>query len=348
VDTPIVQSLYLTGGRQKSRSAEEWHAYELAIILRVELSTGKIASVMEYTSPPEVCPDSEPSLMFKGATLSKDRLYVATNTEILIYTIPDFQQAGYLSHPYFNDVHHVCPTPSGALLVASTGLDMVLEVTLDGTILREWPVLQQDPWERFSRDVDYRKVETTKPHASHPNFVIHDGEQIWVSRFKQHDTICLTRPDRQVQFAGAPHDGVLWCGHMYFTTINGFVYVVDPKDGRIDACVDLNEIDERGAALGWARGIHPIDEERCWVGFSRLRPTKFAENLSWIKSGFKRKLLPTRIALYNLRTKKMLEEIDVEPFGLNAVYSIVPEPPRTGVEMSSSRLESVSAVGSGH
>jgi hypothetical protein len=194
------QVLYLTGGRQKSRSLDEWHAYERAVILRVAPDQSEVTCPVEYVSPPEVCPDADPSFIFKAPSLHGDRLFVPTNTEILIYEVPALRRAGYLSLPCFNDVHHVCVSPAGNLLVVSTGLDIVMEMTQDGRILREWSALGGNTWERFSRETDYRKVETTKPHASHPNHVWHDGEEIWVSRFKQRDAICLTRPGRRIEF----------------------------------------------------------------------------------------------------------------------------------------------------
>ena len=226
-------------------------------------------------------------------------------------------------------MHFVRPAANGNLLVVSTGLDMVLEVTPDGTIVREWSVLGTDPWERFSRQTDYRKVETTKPHASHPNYVIPIGDDLWVSRAKQQDVFCLTQAGRRVEFCAFPHDGVRGHGGVYFTTVNGFVYVLDDKTMAVKQVVDLNAIDTRGVNLGWARGIFPVDENLCWVGFSKLRPTKLKENLSWVKHRFKQVHLPTRVALYDFAQQKLLREIVVDSYGMNAIFSILPETPRT-------------------
>ena len=320
------QPLYLTGGRQKPRELDEWRAYDLAVILRLDQQTGCLSTVVEYTSPAETCPDTDPAINFKAASIHEDLMYVSTNTEVLVYKLPSFERAGYLSLPWFNDVHHVCRSSKGNLFVVSTGLDMVGEVTMSGTTVREWAVLGGDTWDKFSRDTDYRKVPTTKPHASHPNYVIETGSDVWVSRANQKDVACLTQPERKVDFRGFPHDGVRSDGKLYFTTVNGFIHVVDERTMTLAETFDLNTMDDRKAALGWMRGILPVGEDLCWVGFTRLRPTKFKDNLSWVKHGFKQFYLPTRVALYDLGRKALVREIDLEPYGLNAVFSILPEP----------------------
>ena len=75
------------------------------------------------------------------------------------------------------------PGADGTVLVADTGLDLVVEVSLQGEVLREWSVLEDDTWQRFSRAIDYRKVPETKPHKSHPNHVFRLGDEITKSRF---------------------------------------------------------------------------------------------------------------------------------------------------------------------
>ncbi len=318
-------SLYLTGGRQKSRTVDEWHAYEKCVILRMD-AAGCISTAVEYASPPDACPDTEPSMNFKAASIHGDRMYVPTNTEILIYEVPAFRQVGYMSLPWFNDVHHVCVARNGNLLVASTGLDMVAEVTPAGEIVREWAVLGGNTWDKFSRQTDYRKVSTTKPHASHPNFIIEVGDDLWVSRAHQKDAVCLTDPARRIEFRGFPHDGVRRDGRLYFTTVNGWVHVVDESTMTLVDSFDLNQIGNREVALGWMRSILPVSDGLCWIGFTRLRPTKLQENLSWVKHGFKQFYLPTRIALYDLPGQKLLREVDIEPYGIHAIFSILPEP----------------------
>ena len=44
------------------------------------------------------------------------------------------------------------------LLVAVTGFDMVVEIEPDGTVLNEWNVLGQDPYQRVSLEVEAKKL----------------------------------------------------------------------------------------------------------------------------------------------------------------------------------------------
>lgn len=315
--------LYLTGGRQRPHKSDDWNAYDLAVVLRVDES-GNITKALEYTSPPEACPADETSINFKSATIHNDQLYITTNTEIMIYRLPSFERVGYLSLPWFNDVHYMCPGRTGNLFVVSTGLDMLGEITPEGKMVREWSSIGGDIWERFSRETDYRKVATTKPHQSHPNYVIETGDDVWVTRLKQEDVHCLTQPERSVKFAGYPHDGVRWNGKLCFTTVNGYVHVLDEKTMTLEQTYNVNEINSENVALGWMRGILPVGEHQFWLGFTRLRTTKFRDNVSWLKHGLKHFYLPTRIALIDLQKKTVLREINLEPHGINAVFSILP------------------------
>jgi hypothetical protein len=201
----------------------------------------------------------------------------------------------YISLPIFNDLHHVYPTPQGTLLVAITGLDIVAEVSLDGQFLRHWDVMGADTWSIHSRDTDFRKVPTTKPHRAHCNHVFQLGDEIWATRFHQRDAISLQDPARRIEIAiQRPHEGFLFNGSLYFTT---------------------------GEPLGFCRGLLPLDERFAWVGFTRVRPTKFRENLSWVRH-------PTRnhrnshVALYDLQSGTCLEEMETEPHGIGVVSNV--------------------------
>lgn len=318
--------LYLTGGRQRPRKTDDWNAYDRALVLRLDESSGDITTALEYISPPEVCPPAETSINFKSAVISDDRLYITTNTEAMIYSLPSLYRLGYLSLPWFNDVHYMCPSSGGNLFVVSTGLDMVAEVTLEGKTVREWSSLGGNIWEKFSRETDYRRVATTKPHASHPNFVFESGNDVWTTRLRQKDVFCLTEPGRRIEFCGQPHDGVRRNGKLYFTTVNGFIHIVDEKSMTLEKTFNVNEFGDQDVALGWMRGILPLDDELCWLGFTRLRPTKLRDNLSWVKHGFKQFYLPTRIALYDLQRKALLRDVDLEPYGIHAIFSILSYP----------------------
>jgi hypothetical protein len=325
----MTSTLYVVGGEQRaprgiSAGIADWYRFKRALILAVDVESGSVRLAAEHVSPADVCAPDEPAILFKSSSIRGDRLYACTQTEILVYKIPEFSLVGYLSLPFFNDLHHVLPTDEGTLLVAISGLDMVVELTLDGTVLHEWSAIDADPWERFSRTVDYRRIPTTKPHQAHPNHLFCLDGQPWATRFEQRDAICLTAPDRRIDIAiERPHDGVLKDGALYFTTVDGRIVIADPQELRVR---DVKEVhaDRRDEILGWCRGIF-VEDDAAWLGFSRIRPTKSRENVGWVLRGF-RKDLGTRIAHYDLKTMACLKQINLEDAGLGAVFSILPAP----------------------
>src|SRR5947209_2255739 len=136
--------IYVVGGHVRQtmfRKLEEWQSCDKALIIQLDPTTGHSRIRAEYVSPPELCPDDNPAILFKSAYLDGNKLYACTSTEVLVYSVPDFKQLSHISLPCFNDLHHVCPTERGTLAVAVTGLDMVVETTMAGELVREWNVL---------------------------------------------------------------------------------------------------------------------------------------------------------------------------------------------------------------
>lgn len=324
-----MNELYVIGGQQRAARSllaanQDWNGYQKGIILRVDPQSGSAEISADYVSPPEVIAAEDPAITFQASTIVDNKLYTCTQTEVMIYQLPTFERLAYISLPCFNDVHHVRPTPEGNLLVANAGLEMVLEMTTTGEILREWNVLGEDPWGRFSRDIDYRPLNT-KPHRSHPNYLFYLNDEIWVTRFHQGDALCLTQPDKRIQISNKRiHDGVVYNNRIYFTTVDGTVVVANPDTMQVEKVFDLNSMSADGTLLGWCRSLL-IEDGQMWVGFSRIRPTKLRENVSWLARGFKRDL-PTHVACYDTNTERLVKEIDLEAAGLGAVYSIFAAP----------------------
>jgi hypothetical protein len=325
-----MDSFYVAGGRLRStvfRKLEEWQSCEQALLIELDPAKNHSRACVEYISPPEVCPPELPAVLFKSATLQGNRLYTCTSTEVLVYELPSFRLQHYISLPCFNDLHHVCPTHEGTLLVAVTGLDMVAEITTAGNLVREWSVLGEDPWARFSRQTDYRRVATTKPHRSHPNHVFELDQEVWVTRLQQRDAICLTSPRLRIDIAvQRPHDGYIAGDRIYFTTVDGHVVIANRKTLQVEETIDLNQMSgQSGQVLGWCRGVLPLDQHRLWVGFTRVRPTRFVENVAWIR-GYSQRRRPSHIALYDLERKTCEQEIELEPHGIGVIFSLLPVP----------------------
>jgi hypothetical protein len=320
-------NLYVVGGKQRaarplSAGNQDWNGYEKGLVVELDPLTGATSTRNEYAAPPQECTSADGAVLYQAGSMQDGKLYLCTQTEVIVYALPGFVQLSHISLPCFNDLHHVCPTPEGNLLVANAGLEMVLEVTPRGEICRVWNVLGEDPWQRFSRSLDYRGL-STKPHRAHPNYIFYMDDQVWVTRFHQGDAISLADPSLRIPLSAERiHDGVYYAGYVYFTSVNGRIIVANPRTLRVEETIDLNAMHPAGMLLGWCRSIL-LDGDKIWVGFSRIRPTKFRENVAFVMRGFKR-VLPTHLACYDLKRRRCLAEIDLEPAGLSAIYSIFP------------------------
>jgi hypothetical protein len=322
-----MNKIYVGGGQFRSsvfQKLEEWESCKRAIVAEIDPVTKTSRNCVEYESPKEAAADELPAILFKTPTLRDNKLYTCTSTEVLVYDLPSFRLTNYISLPIFNDLHHVYPTPQGTLLIAITGLDIVAEVSLDGKLLRQWDVLGQDTWSIYSKDIDYRKVPTTKPHRAHGNHVFQLGDEIWVTRCHQRDAISLQDPGRRIDIGAktSVHEGLLFNGSLYFTAVDGHIILVNPQTLQVERVYDLNKMSGPGEeSLGYCRGVLLVDERFVWVGFSRLRPTKFRQNLNWVRHP-KRNHRPSHLALYDLQSGTCLQEIETEPHGIGVVFSI--------------------------
>jgi hypothetical protein len=324
-----LSSLYVVGGRQRSLRPVrahfgDWYEYESGVLLHIDTRSGVARQVVEYQTPAAECPPEDPAVLFKSGTLANGNLYLTTQTEVLIYRVPSFELATRISLSSFNDVHHVRPTPEGNLLVAITGLDMVAEITHGGEVIREWNAWQPGTpvWgDRFSRDTDYRLIPSTKPHLAHPNHVFHIGDEPWATRFQQKDAISLLDPSRRIDIGlERIHDGIVYGDRVMFTTVDGKVAIADTHSLAVTEVIDLRDMHDKSLLLGWCRGLL-LDGDRLWVGFSRMRPTRFRENVAFLKNGF-RHYLGTHVACYDLSERRCVAQIDTEAAGLNAVFGV--------------------------
>jgi hypothetical protein len=325
----VNEQLWVFGGEQRGvpHFTREWRLFKQALVVKVD--NGQACPVLRYESPPEHRSDDEYSIVFKAGTIEGDRAYLCTQTEILVCDFPSFAIRQVISYPCFNDLHHVTVVPDGRLFVAVTGLDAVAEIAPDGALLRLCSVAGGCVWDRFSKDIDYRKVATTKPHQAHPNFVFFLHGRPWVTRFQQRDAIPLDG-DRDSPFTHIDdegiHDGHVTDDAVYFTSVNGHIIVFDRRSGA-RTVLDLNAVrhPHPDRPLGWCRGLLP-SRDHLWVGFTRIRYTALRTNVDWVRRGFRKieRQAPcvTRLARYERSTLALVEEIELESAGMNAIFSI--------------------------
>ena len=323
--------LLITGGEQRSRrglgaGTRRWYRYRRAHLIGVDLAADggpATTTLLSYESPPEVTADEDPAVLFKQGHRADGQLLLTTPTEVLLLEYPTLRRSGYVSLPSFHDVHHVRPTARGTLLVVNTGLDQLIEVTTTGEVVARHHVVTDDPWGgRFSPEADYRRHASTKPYQAHPNHVFLIGDETWVTRFELKDAVSIDDRSRRIDIGvERVHDGLVVGDHVYFTAVDGHVVIADTASLQVVEVIDLNAISDDGI-LGWCRGIHVVGDE-AWVGFSRLRPTAFRENVAWVREGFRRSL-GTHIARYDLRRRVLCERVPLEDSTpLNAVFSIM-------------------------
>ena len=74
----INRNIYIVGGQHKKDAyrKKEWHQSEKAVVVKVNMETGEVNLYLEYSSPPEVCPPDDPSVLFKAGTVKDDKFYL--------------------------------------------------------------------------------------------------------------------------------------------------------------------------------------------------------------------------------------------------------------------------------
>jgi hypothetical protein len=320
----------LLGGKQKKSNPNdfiEWKGFQRAIALELDLTSLVINQAFEHISPKENRVESEDaSILFKCGHVTDDKLLTCTQTELLVYGKSDYSLKKCISLPSFNDVHHVYERKNGNYAIVSTGLDSLIECDQDGNIVSETPVGDFKIWQKFNRDSDYRKVLTTKPHAHHPNFCFEYKDDLWVTRFIDRDAINLRNRKTLSIDIGGPHDGEVVGDYVYFTTVNGYVVRIHIPTRR-KKIYDLNKLNVSERLLGWCRSLQILEENKFVVGFSRVRNTKYKDYLQWLKRRLKSDAYPgchpTRIAVYNFENFNFELDLNLEEYGMNAIFSIL-------------------------
>lgn len=297
---------------------------EKGALILLDFETGETLRTFEYiTPPPYFSPRND--MQLTAGSICNDHFIVPTDTEILFINLRTFKLDKCITLPSFNDLHYAT-VYNNNIYVANTGLDMIQVLDFDGNTIEELNAVDEPTWNRFSKDTDYRKVESTKPHKAHCNFVFFtpNGNR-WITRLLQKDAICIDDPSKVIDLNvshGGPHDGRVIGDYIYFTITDGYIVVVNANTFIREYVLDLAAIHSKMSfgrpILGWCRGIE-VNETNLFVGFTKLRKSKSREYIRWIKHVGNS--MESRIAQYSLSEKKLIKEVELN-YRAASIYSI--------------------------
>lgn len=332
--------ILITGGVLRPNGFElgEGKYYGCAKLLRLDTVSGAIEELLRFDDGGENYPDEYPNLEFTVGDVEENGLWLPTDTEIRLYDYPRLRLCKVFSHPCFHNVHSVV-AHGDELYVTSTGLDLVVILDKgDGSIKELINVEGKPVWHRFSPDVDYRKVHSTRPHDCHPNFVFFLGEdEPWVTRCTQEDAVSIRDMRRRIDVSGirrsvSVHDGHIYQDKIYFTHVNGALAIYDKNTLALADLLDLTKLHGFGGMRGWCRGLL-FDGGICYVAFSRLRKTRRLEKIAWVKKqlGVSEALDQASILAIDLAERRILADYRIPAGMIDAIYSLLPEPAMTDV-----------------
>lgn len=326
--------LIITGGRQSNSSLsyfnKEWSNGIYGVIYEYDIKNDSLLEKVKYKTPLEFRAKENFSISFKSGSIHNNKLYITTLTEVLIYSLPEYNLEERISLKLFNDLHHVI-NHKNDLYIVVTGLDIVIRYSLSEKkvlcIYNCFPEIET--WNRFDKNKDYRKINTTKPHFSHPNHVTIQNNKLFITRYKQQDVLVYSLDgkiiDNIILNEGIPHDGCVFKNKFIYTVVNGKIIEINKNNFNEKKIFDLNKFQKDNKSLGWCRGFQKIDSNN-YVGFSRIRPTKFIENVKWLGNKLSDKVklkMPTRLVCYNKNYSRLIKEINLEDYRINWIFSIL-------------------------
>ncbi len=302
------------------------HVLKKAEIAEIDFDKKQYFPKLTYETPAEYCTDKQPSIGFTSFSVSDEYIYIGTTTEILKLNSKTYEIESILNDRLFNDVHHVKKV-NDKYYVVNTGMDALFEFDKDFNRVDIYNCLNKDPFYRFNENENLNKIASTKPHQCHPNHVFTINGEVWVTRFKQKDAICIHDFTKRIDIGlGFPHDGFVKGNLVYFTTVNGYVLAFNTKTYKKEIEIKLGgQNSNKTAVLGWCRGLY-VDEDCFYVGFTQLRTTKVTENLAWLKTMIKEKKIidkpeASRIEKYSL-DGTYLDKYELPSDGIFTIFGI--------------------------
>jgi len=328
------RKLLITGAILRDNGYElgEGKYYGKAILLSLNLNSGDVEEVLSVATGNKNTPEEYPNLEFTVGDIEDGKLWLSTDTEIRLYKYPELELLKTFSYPCFHNIHSIA-VRGEQLYATSTGLDMV--VVLDkntGEIIEQINAEYKPVWHRFSADIDYRKLYSTRPHDCHPNYIFWVDNQPWVTRCTQEDAVCLNDQSKRIDISGpekaiSVHDGVVNGDKVYFTSVDGCIVIADINSLETIETIELYNIKGYGGIRGWCRGLY-IKDDLFYIGFSRLRKTRAKGKLAWL-SRFSSHLTPSKqssILVFDIKKRLIIRDYPIPEEAIDAVYSILPEP----------------------
>lgn len=208
---------------------------------------------------------------FTGAAWDGDRLLVTTPSALVWVDPVSWRVDEVVRHPRFLDLHHAVVVGERRF-VANTGRDEVLALE-GGRVVAAW------------------SVAGPRGARAHPNHLFARDGGVWVTRFHPRDAVPVAGGAAIEVGVERPHDGVPAPDGVWFTTVDG--HLVRGEVGRAPVVVRVAPPDADPQPLGWCRGL-AVHGSTAWVGFTRLRATRFREHLAWTRGALRGKQLATR------------------------------------------------------
>jgi hypothetical protein len=304
-----VYKLIICGGKESLQTDRN---YEHAVAINIEVKNGEATLInrCEYQTPEtSVSPNTD--LTFKSSSIYQNTLITVTETEIVELSLKDLTVETVVSHPSFNDLHHVFKHED-SYTVANTGLDSVSIYTPSQDHIEHLSTVKTKNKSRLNPEIDYRKVSSTKPHFTHPNYLFKLNDELWVTRCDTMDAISLSSNKRLDIGSNLVHDGVIFKNSIYFTCVDGQIRIFDTQSLLLKHAIDLREFVSN--LNGWCRGILPISTNLVVVGISKFRRSK--------RISLSTNQTCARLLLIDIFKREVQWDIDVSDLGIDAIFGI--------------------------
>ena len=326
--------LLVTGGKLREGGYDlgEGKYYGAAKLLQINLDSSSVSEILSVDVGTGNFPHTHPNLEFTVGDIEGNKLWLAMDTEIRLYSYPDLSLIKTFSHPCFHNIHSVA-VRDDELYVTSTGLDMAVVLNKEnGKIIKYINAEEKPTWHRFSQETDYRKYHSTRPHDCHPNYVFWIDDEPWVTRCTQEDAVQLSDNNNRIDISGpdkviSVHDGIVRGDKVYFTSVDSMIIIADINTHKIIEEINITKLKGYGGLRGWCRGLY-VDENILYVGFSRLRKTRRIEKIAWVGKllNIGKSIEVCSVLAIDLNKKEIVGDYSLPDDTIDAVYSILPEP----------------------